>query len=302
MIDCHIRDGVAKTKFLSWVNDLCKSGKNELSKWNEYTFAEKLREFRAKNKLFVDLSFETISSIAGNGAIIHYAPTESNNAPIKPNEMYLLDSGAQYLDGTTDVTRTTFLSVNNGKPTAHQIECYTRVLKGVINLSLMIFPENTKGPLIDAIARTHLWEIGLDYQHGTGHGIGCFLNVHEGPQGFSASTYRKQLYKYGLTKNMFITNEPGYYETNNFGIRIENVMQVIHIKTKYNFNKQQYCGFKSITMIPLDKKLIDTSILSNKELKWINEYHKNVYKNLINYMETDNQKKFLKDCTSPLII
>ena len=273
-----------------------------LETFNEYTFALKLKEYRSKQDNFVDLSFATISSIGSNGAIIHYSPSPNNNSQIKCNKMYLLDSGGQYLDGTTDVTRTIYLSINNNKPSQYEIECYTRVLKGVINLSNIIFPINTKGPIIDSIARQSLWEIGLDYQHGTGHGVGCFLNVHEGPQGFSASIYRRKLYEYGLQPNMIITNEPGYYENGKFGIRIENVMQVINVKTKYKFNNIQFCGFKTLTMVPLDKRLIDTSIMNKNQIKWVNQYHKNVYNKLIGYMDNDIQKEYLKQTTSPLLV
>eukprot|EP00483_Globobulimina_turgida_P011636 UN11658 len=185
--NCHVRDGAAKSRFFAWVNQLREAGKNELESHTEWTFAEKLLSYRREADLFFDLSFETISSVAGNGAIIHYSPSEIEHSAIKANEIYLLDSGGQYFDGTTDTTRTMWLGIDGSEASAHMKECYTRVLKGVIALTTMIFPSETKGPMLDSVARSYLWQIGLDYRHGTGHGVGCFLNVHEGPQGFNAS-------------------------------------------------------------------------------------------------------------------
>ena len=298
--NCHIRDGAAKSRFFAWINQLRQSGKEEIEKETEWSFAEKLLSFRREADLFVDLSFDTISSIAGNGAIIHYHPTKDNNSKIKINKIYLLDSGGQYFDGTTDTTRTIWLGINNEKPSDHQRECFTRVLKGVIALTKMIFPYNTKGPMIDSIARSYLWQIGLDYRHGTGHGVGSFLNVHEGPQGFSSSTFNRTLYEYGLRTNMVITNEPGYYEADNFGIRIENVMIVKQAETKYKFDNQIFCTFETVTMVPIDKQLLDLNIMTNDEISWLNKYHQNVYKNILSYMKTEYEKNWLKKATDPI--
>merc|ERR1712129_599199 len=249
---------------------------------------------------FVDLSFETISSIAGNGAIIHYSPTKDENAPIKANEIYLLDSGGQYLDGTTDTTRTSWLGVDGQCASDHQKECYTRVLKGMIALSAMVFPIHTKGPMLDSIARSHLWQIGLDYRHGTGHGVGCFLNVHEGPQGFSASSYNRTLFEYGLQPDMVITNEPGYYEADKFGIRIENVMVVTKAKTKFQFGDKQFCSFRTVTMVPIDKELMDIKLLTTEEIAWLDAYHREVYENISPFMKTEYEKEWLKKTTAPI--
>lgn len=302
---CHIRDGAAKSRFFAWINKLREdandeNGKNEIEKHTEWTFAEKLLEFRRENDLFVDLSFETISSIGSNGAIIHYSPTSGKNKQIEVNKIYLLDSGGQYFDGTTDTTRTIWLGINNQKPSNYECECYTRVLKGVINLTKMIFPYNTKGPMIDSMARSYLWQIGLDYRHGTGHGVGSFLNVHEGPQGFTSSTFKRTLYQYGLRTNMIITNEPGYYQSDQFGIRIENVMVVINAKTKYQFDNQQFCTFKTLTMVPIDKQLLDLNIMTKQEIEWLNDYHKTVYQNILPFMKTEYEKNWLKLATDPL--
>eukprot|EP01083_Nonionella_stella_P192388 711188_1 len=300
-INSHVRDGAAKSRFFAWIHQLRENGKDELEKHTEWTFAEKLLAFRREMDLFVDLSFETISSIGANGAVIHYSPTEEENSAIQANEMYLLDSGGQYFDGTTDTTRTTWLGVDGASPSDHQKECFTRVLKGVIALTKMVFPYNTKGPMIDSVARSFLWQIGLDYRHGTGHGVGCFLNVHEGPQGFSASTFRRTLYEYGLRPNMIITNEPGYYEADNFGIRIENVMIVVKKETKYTFGGQQFCSFKTATMVPIDKELLDVKIMTREEIEWLDEYHKDVYQNILPLMKTQYEKDWLKKATDAVV-
>ncbi|ETO22962.1 aminopeptidase [Reticulomyxa filosa] len=294
MRDCHLRDGVAKTKFLAWI-DTVKSS-NSLHKHTECTFAEKLLSFRKDQKTFLDLSFETISSVGANGAIIHYAPTPDTCAKISEG-MYLVDSGGQYVNGTTDVTRTTHL----GKPTPHEKECFTRVLKGVIALSRVVFPYDTKGPFLDTLARMHLWQSGLDYRHGTGHGVGAGLNVHEGPIGFSASIARKKLFEYGLREGICITNEPGYYEEGKFGIRIENVMVVVPIATKYQFQDIQFYGFETITLVPIDRQLIDISLMNQDEILWLDQYHSLVFEKLAPFMDEDYQLRFLKQATAPLL-
>jgi len=297
---CHIRDGAAKSRFFAWIAQLRAEGKEAIEKHSEWTFAEKLLSLRREADLFVDLSFETISSVGPNGAVIHYAPSEKENAQITANEMYLLDSGGQYLDGTTDTTRTTWLGVDGAKPSAHRKECYTRVLKGVIALTKMVFPYNTKGPQIDSVARAFLWQIGLDYRHGTGHGVGCFLNVHEGPHGFSASTARRGLYEYGLRTGMIITNEPGYYEADGFGVRIENVMVVVEAQTKHRFGGQQFCTFETCTMVPICKELIAEELMTSEEVAWLDAYHREVFEKIAPLMKTQYEKEWLKQATAPM--
>ena len=166
----------------------------------------------------------------------------------------------------------------------------------------MVFPFNTKGPLIDSVARSFLWQIGLDYRHGTGHGVGCFLNVHEGPQGFSASSRNATLFEYGLRTNMVITNEPGYYEADNFGVRIENVMLCVEAETKHNFGGQKFCTFKTATMVPIDKEMLETTIMTKEEIMWLDEYHQEVYKQILPLMKTQEERDWLKQATEPVSV
>jgi len=212
------------------------------------------------------LSFATIAGSGANGAIIHYHPKKETCATLEKSKMFLCDSGGQYRDGTTDVTRT----LHFGTPSAHEKECYTRVLIGHIALGNAVFPKGfVTGKELDMLARMTLWRVGLDYQHGTGHGVGSFLNVHEGPQSISHFNQPKPT---AFAAGMTITNEPGYYETGNFGIRIENVMIVANETTKHN--NGNYLHLKPLTMVPYDNKLIDVSLLSNVEVDYINEYHR----------------------------
>jgi len=232
----------------------------------EASISDKLEEFRSKQKDFVSLSFDTIAGSGPNGAIIHYHPTHENCAKINKDAVFLLDSGGQYKDGTTDVTRT----MHFGTPTKHEKRCFTRVLQGHIGLATAVFPKGTTGSKLDVLARLPLWSDGLDYQHGTGHGVGAFLNVHEGPQGIS-SRENTTAFQPGMT----ITNEPGYYEANAFGIRIENVMAVKEVEPLHRFPAdQQYFGFEALTLVPIQKKLIDWELLSKQEKEWINDYHR----------------------------
>uniref|UniRef100_A0A8B9DLU3 Xaa-Pro aminopeptidase 1 n=1 Tax=Anser cygnoides TaxID=8845 RepID=A0A8B9DLU3_ANSCY len=231
----------------------------------EIIAADKAEEFRSQQKDFVELSFATISSTGPNGAIIHYKPVPETNRTLSVNEIYLLDSGAQYKDGTTDVTRT----MHFGTPSAYEKECFTYVLKGHIAVSAAIFPNGTKGHLLDSFARSALWDCGLDYLHGTGHGVGSFLNVHEGPCGISYKTFADE----PLEAGMIVSDEPGYYEDGSFGIRIENVVLVIPAETKYNFKNRGSLTFEPLTLVPIQTKMIDVSLLTQKELNWVNDYH-----------------------------
>ncbi|XP_038940400.1 xaa-Pro aminopeptidase 1 isoform X2 [Rattus norvegicus] len=231
----------------------------------EISAADKAEEFRRQQADFVDLSFPTISSTGPNGAIIHYAPIPETNRTLSLDEVYLIDSGAQYKDGTTDVTRT----MHFGTPTAYEKECFTYVLKGHIAVSAAVFPTGTKGHLLDSFARSALWDSGLDYLHGTGHGVGSFLNVHEGPCGISYKTFSDE----PLEAGMIVTDEPGYYEDGAFGIRIENVVLVVPAKTKYNFNNRGSLTFEPLTLVPIQTKMIDVDALTDKECDWLNSYH-----------------------------
>eukprot|EP01104_Vermistella_antarctica_P004148 TRINITY_DN14654_c0_g1_i1.p1 TRINITY_DN14654_c0_g1~~TRINITY_DN14654_c0_g1_i1.p1 ORF type:complete len:659 (-),score=124.35 TRINITY_DN14654_c0_g1_i1:1384-3327(-) len=262
---CHLRDAAALVSFLAWLEQELVENANKAL--DECSVADRLQEFREELTDFVSLSFDTISGSGPNGAIIHYHPMPDTCAKLSTELMYLCDSGGQYRDGTTDVTRT----VHFGKPTAHEIRCFTRVLQGHIALDAAVFPEGTNGYQLDLLARQYLWKDGLDYQHGTGHGVGAFLNVHEGPHGIS---FRPTSRDVALEPGMVVTNEPGYYESGAFGIRIENEMIVKEIETPHHFPKdKRYFGFEPITLVPLQRELFDYSLLSPSDVKWINDYH-----------------------------
>ncbi|KAG0018511.1 hypothetical protein BGZ82_000415 [Podila clonocystis] len=215
---------------------------------------------------FVGPSFDTISSTGPNGAIIHYKPEKPMAAMINPDLMYLCDSGGQYTDGTTDITRT----LHFGTPTRHEKQCFTRVLQGHIAIDSAVFPDGTTGYLLDILSRRALWSDGLDFRHGTGHGVGAFLNVHEGPHGCGT---RLSFNEVPLVPGMTLTNEPGYYEDGKFGIRIENVLLVKKKETRHRFGGKDFFGFEHITFVPIQTKLIDRSLLSPSEVGWINRYH-----------------------------
>ena len=267
----HLIDGAALTKYLFWLK------KNFYKKKiSEISASKKLYEFRKKNSNFKFLSFPTISGTGPNGAIIHYKATKKTNRILKEGDIYLVDSGGQYKFGTTDVTRT--ISLNNSSKRIKNI--FTRVLKGHIAVANFKLKKNTSGSKIDKVARKYLKEIGLDYSHGTGHGVGYFLNVHEGPQAITKNN------KIKLKEGMVVSNEPGYYEKNKFGIRIENLLFV-------KKNKKDFFS-KNLTMAPIDKGLIDKNILNKIERKWINSYHAKVFdslKKILNKLETEELKK-----------
>jgi len=269
MKEAHIRDGAALTAFLAWLDYEVKvEGRNDV--YTEYTIAEKLEWFRSQQDKFVSLSFATISSIGSNGAIIHYKPSENTCKTINDRELILLDSGGQYLDGTTDVTRTFHLGV----PSDREKFAFTLVLQGHIALASAIFPDGTMGSKLDILARLPLWKYGLDYKHGTGHGVGAFLNVHEGPQSIS---YKKRAYEEGLMEGMITSNEPGYYETGAFGIRIESLVTAVK---KDEAGAGDNIGFETITMAPIQQQMINMEMLTSQEKQWLNNYHKEVREKL----------------------
>ena len=271
----HIYDGVALTKYIFWL----KKNFNK-KKITEMSASQKLFEFRKKNKKFKFSSFPTISGTGSNGAIIHYRVTKKTNKKLKKGDVYLVDSGGQYEFGTTDVTRT--ISLNNSNIRIKNI--YTRVLKGHIAVADFKLKESTSGSNIDKEARKYLKQIGLDYSHGTGHGVGYFLNVHEGPHAISKNN------KIKFREGMVLSNEPGYYEKNKFGIRIENLVYVKKVKSK------RY--FENLTMAPIDKELINQTLLNKKEIEWINSYHKQVFINLKNFMNKEEVLELQKSCSS----
>jgi Xaa-Pro aminopeptidase len=271
----HISDGLALTKYLFWLK------KNFFKKKiTEISASKKLSSFREKNKDYLFPSFPTISGTGPNGAVIHYKASKKTNRQLKKGDIYLVDSGGQYKFGTTDVTRT--ISLNNSDNRIKNI--FTRVLKGHIAVANFNLKKNTKGSQIDKEARKFLRKIDLDYAHGTGHGVGYFLNVHEGPQSISKNS------KTNFLEGMIISNEPGYYEKNNFGIRIENLIYVKKTKNKKIF--------ENLTLAPLEKELIDVNLLSAQEKNWINNYHKKVFKNLKNYMYKNDLLELRKACSA----
>ena len=271
----HIYDGIALTKYLFWLK------KNfQKKKITEMNASQKLFNLRKKNSNFKFSSFPTISGTGPNGAIIHYKATKRTDRVLKKGDIYLVDSGGQYEFGTTDVTRT--ISLNNQNQRIKNI--FTRVLKGHIAVSSYKLRENTSGSNIDIRARKYLKEIGLNYSHGTGHGVGYFLNVHEGPHAISKGN------KIRLKEGMVLSNEPGYYEKNNFGIRIENL---IFVKQQ---NKKRI--FENLTLAPIDKDLIVKKMLNRREINWLNKYHKTVFKNLKKGMNKSEINDLKKACST----
>ena len=264
--NAHLRDGVAMVKFFYWLDQALK--KTEVT---ELSAAKKAEEFRSEGELFKGLSFESISSYGKHGAIIHYAVSPETDIPLKQEGIYLIDSGGQYYDGTTDITRTITL----GNPTEKQKDHFTRVLKGLIDLSLTSFPQGTVGKQLDTIAREALWKIGLNYMHGTGHGVGSFLNVHEGPQ--AISYYR--CIGIGLEPGMITTIEPGYYKENEHGMRVENIVVVVNDEERSSEDFTFY-KFETLTLCPIDLRLANKEIMTEEEIKWLNDYHQKVYDKL----------------------
>ncbi len=273
-INCHFIDGLALTKFLFWLK------RNYLvNKLSEIDAEKKLLKFRKQNKKFMSLSFPTISATGPNGAIIHYRADKSSNRKLKKGDIYLVDSGGQYKFGTTDVTRT--ISLGNSDKKIKNI--FTRVLKGHIAVSNFTFNSKTTGSEIDKVARNSLKEINLDYPHGTGHGVGYFANVHEGPQAISKNN------KIKIKEGMVLSNEPGYYLKNSYGIRIENLIYVQKIKNKLKF--------RNLTLVPIDKSLIDKNLLNNNEINWINSYHQLIFKKFNRYMNSNQKKDLINACS-----
>jgi Xaa-Pro aminopeptidase len=259
------RDGAAVSRFLKWVEEEApKGGVDEL------IAAEKLLGLRKDLGGLKDLSFDTISAFGPNGALPHYKGTAASNLPFTKGTLYLVDSGGQYQDGTTDITRT----VPIGEPTAEMIDRFTRVLQGHIAIATAIFPKGTRGSQLDSFARRPLWEAGCDYAHGTGHGVGAFLAVHEGPQRISPVGSSQSGGDEPLQAGMIISNEPGYYKANEYGIRIENLVLVVE-KPVAGGDKETL-GFETLTYVPIEKRLIDKSMLSQREVEWLNGYHAKV--------------------------
>ena len=277
----HEIDGLSVIKFMNWLENYSIP-----SDLNEFDVAMKLNKFREENKLYFGPSFSTISAVGKNSAIIHYSPTNIKSQKLVEGSIYLCDSGGHYLTGTTDITRT--FVIGNKKFNKEYKNHYTKVLKGHIDLSMMKFPFKTRGVQLDSIARYHLWESGLDYNHGTGHGVGNFLSVHEGPQSIS-----KSLTNINLEEGMILSIEPGFYLENKYGIRIENLVYLK--KAKY----KNFLEFVTLTLVPYEKKLIDITQLNYKHIEWINDYHKNIYVKFSSHLDQE-QNKWLKIKTAPI--
>jgi Xaa-Pro aminopeptidase len=274
---CHVRDGAALVRFLRWLEDSVPT-----HSLDEVDCAEKLDAIRAEGEHFQGTSFTTISGYAANGAIVHYRPERPHCAKLQPAGLYLVDSGAQYFDGTTDVTRTLAL----GPLTDAERQAFTLVLKGHIAVATARFPEGTNGAQIDALARRPLWDAGLDYGHGTGHGVGHFLCVHEGPARIAPRGL------VALQAGMILSNEPGYYETGAYGIRIENLVEVVECEP--GRGDRRFLGFDTLTLCPIDTRCIDTSLLGSDERRWLNDYHQRVRTTLAPQLEAAADRQWLE--------
>ena len=277
-----LKDGIAMVKFLKWLKPAVEAGKE-----TEISLDEKLTSFRAEQPLFRGKSFETIVGYEAHGAIVHYEATPQTNIPVKPRGLVLIDSGAQYQDGTTDITRTIAL----GETTLDQRTAYTLVLKGFINFAMLKFPDGATGTQLDATARLPLWREGMNFLHGTGHGVGAYLNVHEGPQQVRMQ-WRPAPFHAGMT----ITDEPGLYIEGEYGIRIENTLLTIPYRST-DFG--EFLQFSSLTLCPIDTTPIVISMLSAEEITWLNDYHRLVYTTLTPHLDREHSA-WLKEATKPL--
>jgi Xaa-Pro aminopeptidase len=284
------RDGAAIARYLHWLSvEGPKGGLDELSA------AAKLREFRDASDILRDLSFDTISAAGAHAALPHYRVDEDSNIPIPPGSIYLCDSGGQYLDGTTDITRTVW--IGPGEPSPEQKDRNTRVLKGHIAIARAVFPQGTVGGQLDGFARQFLWAAGVDYAHGTGHGVGSFLSVHEGPQRIAKITGAQAGSDQELLPGMILSNEPGYYKEGAYGIRIENLVLVE--RREIAGAEGDYLGFETLTFAPLDKALVEVSLLTDEERDWWNGYHADVWRILSPQLDGD-VLAWLKAACAPL--
>jgi Xaa-Pro aminopeptidase len=281
--DAHMVDAVAIIEFLAWLDREAPGGG-----LTEIGAAIKLEELRRASDALQDISFETISGAGPNGAIMHYRVSEDSNRPIKPGDLYLVDSGGQYLNGTTDITRT----VTVGPPTEDQRTAYTRVLQGMIAISLARFPKGLAGRDLDALARQALWRAGMDFDHGTGHGVGSYLSVHEGPQRLSRVSHVK------LQPGMILSNEPGYYREGAFGIRLENLI-VVREAAKLGDGRDQL-DFETLTFVPLDRRLIALELLGPWEIAWLDQYHQDV-RNKLSARVSEDARAWLASATASLL-
>jgi len=279
----HRRDGAALTRFLAWLaREAPKGGQREIA------VSDRLEAFRREGENFRDLSFDTISGAGSNGAIVHYRATPRTEKTLESGTLYLVDSGAQYLDGTTDVTRTVAI----GTPSAEMRDRFTRVLRGHIALALARFPKGTTGSQLDALARHALWDAGLDFDHGTGHGVGSYLGVHEGPHRISKMPNAQP-----LLPGMIVSDEPGYYKTGAYGIRIENLVVVTPVTVEGA--ERELMGFETLTLAPIDRALVEPGLMSAAELDWLDAYHARVRQEIAPLVDAETQG-WLEAATAPI--
>lgn len=284
------RDGAAVARFLHWLHDNAPAGTVD-----ELAAADRLHAFRAETGALRDLSFDTISGAGPNGAVVHYRVSPETNRQLEPNSVYLVDSGGQYPDGTTDITRTVWIGPD--APPAEVKDRFTRVLKGHIALATAVFPKGTMGSQLDSFARQHLWQAGLDYAHGTGHGVGSFLSVHEGPQRIAKSAGGQAGTEQELVAGMILSNEPGYYKSGAYGIRIENLVLVE--PREIAGAEGAFLGFETLTFAPIDRALVDVSLLTAPEREWWNTYHAQVLARIGNEV-TGAARQWLEQACAPL--
>jgi Xaa-Pro aminopeptidase len=280
----HRRDGAAVSRFLHWLATEAQSGKTD-----EITACKTLEAFRAETGALKDLSFDSISGAGANGAIVHYRVTKKTNKRLARGSLFLIDSGGQYEDGTTDITRTVAI----GRPNREMRDRFTRVLKGHIALSRVRFPVGTTGHQLDGFARAALWEAGLDYDHGTGHGVGSYLGVHEGPHRIS-----KAATSVPFEPGMIVSNEPGYYKTGAYGIRIEN-LQVVTPAAEIDGGERPMLGFETLTLAPIARELILKTLLTKEERAWVDAYHQRV-RETIGPQISGEARDWLDAATAPL--
>jgi len=279
----HLRDGAAVSRFLAWLDEYSPSGRGD-----EISAAMKLEDFRRESSELKDISFDSISAAGPHGAVVHYRPTTVSNLKLKPRSLYLTDSGGQYADGTTDITRTIAI----GTPSAEMRRHYTLVLKGHIAIAAARFPKGTRGQDIDSFARRPLWEAGLDFDHGTGHGVGSYLSVHEPPQRISRHGTVE------LQPGMILSNEPGLYREGEYGIRLENLVLVTP-PAAIKGGTREMLGFETLTLVPFDRRLIDPSLLTRDELAWLNAYHAEVRRKIEKLLK-GSSRSWLRDATATL--
>ena len=279
----HLRDGAAVSRFLAWLDEYSPSGRVD-----EISAAMKLEDFRRESGELKDISFDSISAAGPHGSVVHYRPTTVSNLKLKPRSLYLIDSGGQYADGTTDITRTIAI----GTPSAEMRRHYTLVLKGHIAIAAVRFPKGTRGQDIDPFARRPLWEAGLDFDHGTGHGVGSYLSVHEPPQRISRHGTVE------LQPGMILSNEPGLYREGEYGIRLENLVLVTP-PAAIKGGTREMLGFETLTLVPFDRRLIDPSLLTRDELAWLNAYHAEVRRKIEKLLR-GSSRSWLRDATATL--